>query len=638
MQTLDYQTSLTQSPDQAAKSEKPLRLLPTRERRSWLGHLLAIVIACAYFWYLFQYWAPAHPGVDQNGYLAGGKYFANTFSTGFIPKDATGFVSTMWVRVPETGMNYPKYPLGLPVLYAIFIWVFGESGYQWAYLVSPIGTALGVLGIYFLSRRFTGVFASICAMLLLAFSQLTLSLANNPNSHGACLACVIWGGYFLIRFWQAPSKWTGLLGGFLLGYAATIRYSEGLLGVLIAVTMLTMIRWTNWRTYLKSAWPLVGWLIPVGLLVIFNLAAMGSPTGYDSTNESKPGSAFTMEHVADNWEKLIRQVHDTGMFFVAPLGIFGLMFAFRRSARLGTFLFLWFFPGLLLYMSYYWAPDRGVSYLRFFLTLLPPALVGVAILLDEVLRRNRTRWSIAAPIACAAVVALSCSLGLYRAILGLEDGQESQLGLETQQRINSNLATTGAIVKSIAPKGAVIFGNQSELNHLQFVGDYELFSRDYYTSNFITRLRRTEETTDPEDPITTQGERRRWLLDRLENKTDKQLVDMQIDIINRSLKSGRRVFVVMNKASVENFNRQVVRSHANLELKVRTTFSDRPAVVTYVESSESKPRPRQGNAFTNALRRGASQARDVQQTWQVAEIIKAPPRPASRPATRSTRP
>ncbi|MBC7783913.1 MAG: glycosyltransferase family 39 protein [Burkholderiales bacterium] len=628
MTTLSYQTI---DPNRAPSADAPdpraraaLRLLPSQTQRSVIGAILATLIAAGYLAFILQYWVPAHPGVDQNGYLAGGRLLSQTGSTGFIPDHATGFVGAMWVRVPETGMNYPKYPNGLPLLYAISFWVFGSAGATWAFLVSPISAAAAILGMYFLSRKFAGVFASVCAMLLLGFGQVTLTLANNPNSHASCLACVVWGAYLLICFWQSASIWQGVLGGFLLGYATTIRYSEGLLGLLIAVAFLSMIRWRTWRSYLRAAWPLLGWLIPVVYLVTFNLLAMGTPTGYDSTNESKPGSAFTIEHINSNWEKLARQVHDTGLFFIAPLGVLGMALAFASSSRKALLLWAWMLPGILVYMSYYWAPERGVSYLRFFLTLLPPLLVGVAVVFQAVLTNSRGRLAIAAPIGCAVVTALSCGIGLFRAIHGLEDGQETPLGLETQQRVNSNLSELGKIVTRVAPQESVIFASANDLNYLQFIGDYRLYARDYYTAPFIDRLRRMEQTTDPDsDPVTQQGERRRWLLGALEGRDEKQLVDMQLEIIEKSITSGRRVFLVMNKPMSDAFSKRVIAKKNTLGQKVLASYRDMPR---HTPPLEDKTQPRPGGAMgVGALRAGANRTRDIQQTWQVVEIVRKVP-------------
>ncbi len=591
----------------------------TRRARA-AGMAIAILFGVAYLLAILQYWAPAHPGVDQNGYLVGGKQLAKTGSTGLLPDHALGFVGAMWVRVEETGVNYPKYPNGLPLLYATSIWIFGDDlGTRYAFLVSPIGAALSVLGTYLLARQFAGVFASLGAMMLMATSQVMLSLANNPNSHASCLACVVWGTFFLVRFWQTASIWRGLAGGFLLGYAVTIRYTEGLLAIPIALVVLSMVRGFDWRQWLRLASPVVGWAIPVAYLAIFNLVAMGTLTGYDTTNESKPGAAFTLNHVFQNWEKLIRQVHDSGLFFAVPVGVLGLILAWRAGWKRAALLWLWLIPGTLTYMAYYWAPDRGVSYLRFFLTLLPPIAVGCAVLFDELTRHVAMRRYVGT-LACAGVLAMSCGLGAYRSTIGLDDGVESANGLEQQAAANRNLAELGATVKGAVPDDAVVFASPSQLHYLQFIGNYECYSPEYFTPSFVQRLERTDQNTDDaNDPMTQQGARRKWLLSVVQGKSEAQLTQMQNDLTISSLQAGRKVYMVLNRQSWDQYNRRFIRRNSPLQATVVARYYEMPRV-DRAERSNTDPAARRpgGNPFGG--RGGRAGAGGQPQQWQIVEL------------------
>ncbi len=613
----------------AAPKHLPPRLMLISDDETaasrWFGVSLAWIIAAAYLFMILQFWAPAHGGVDQNGYLVGGKQLAATGSTGLLPEHPLGFVGAMWVRVAETGVNYPKYPNGLPLLYAMSIWIFGSAqggpGFLNAFLVSPISAGLSVLGMYYLARQFAGVFASIGAMLLIATSQVMLLLANNPNSHASCLACVIWGIYFLVRFWQTAAAWRGFIGGFLIGYAATIRYTEGLLALLIAIVGVSMVRWTSWRSYVRCAWPTIGWLIPVGYLVIFNLVAMGTPTGYDTTNESKFGAAFTLDHIWQNWEKLIRQVHDSGLFFSAPIGLLGMFIAWKHGWRRAAILWAWLIPGTLIYMSYYWAPDRGVSYLRFFLTLLPPIAIGAAIVFDELSRSLPARRLIAT-IGIAGILAMSCGLGMYRSITGLEDGQETNVAMETQHRSNANLAALGQVVTKTAPPGSVLFATPQQLHYLQFIGNYECFSPEYFTTNFARRLEQFEAKTDEaNDPMTQQGERRRWLLSVVENRSESYLITLQNELIEKSLADKKRVFYVLTKRWYDASLKRFSKRDSAYEAKLVARYDDMPRV----EPDESSDKP-----STEPMRKmmgspKSKQPKDNPQPWQIVEIVRKQP-------------
>ena len=70
--------------------------------------------------------------------------------------------------------------------------------------------------------------------MILACCQVLLSFAEQPLSHGPALCMVTWGMYFLLRWWQTESIWRGTLAGLCLGYAVSIRYTEGLLLIPLA--------------------------------------------------------------------------------------------------------------------------------------------------------------------------------------------------------------------------------------------------------------------------------------------------------------------------------------------------------------------------------------------------------------------
>src|SRR5262249_36595736 len=154
-----------------------------------------------------SFWTPANAGIDQNGYLVGGKMIADHFSPGFKPVEPYEYVGWMWVRT-DAGWYYPKYPIGLPLLHAIPLWINWSQGKVWAMYVAPLCTTLGVLGMFFLTRLITGSsFLGTLAMLLLGCAQTTLAVADSPWSHGPALGFVTWGSFLLLRWWQTGSIW-----------------------------------------------------------------------------------------------------------------------------------------------------------------------------------------------------------------------------------------------------------------------------------------------------------------------------------------------------------------------------------------------------------------------------------------------
>ena len=660
----------------------PLGRAESRAARLGMA-VVAFVLAAAFFWFVVQYWSPAHPGVDQSGYLMGGKQLAATGSTGLKPHHPLGFISNMYVRNDATGYSYPKYPVGLPLLYAIALWTCGDLGPKAAHLVSPVGMAMAVLGLYFLARRFASTFASLAGMIILATSPVVLLLADNPNSHASCMAFCVWGAFFLVRFWETGSIWRGLLGGLFLGFAVTIRYPEGVFGAMVGLVVLTTPRWpfplrdrrpqneryldvagerrswfSQWRLPLGVAifalllvykildltgrglpvrvaiaslfaaaivallsvllyrvrhlWrpltPAVGWLIPVAALLCFNRLAMGTWTGYDTTNESTPGKAFTVDNFFDNWELFTRKLHDTGLFFALPLGVLGMALALRTSLRRGLLLWLWLIPGAAVYLSYYWAPDNGLSYLRFLITLLPPLAVGAAVTLDTAMASATTRLSrIVTPVAVGLVVLVASAMGVYRGLLRLDVDDRQPISMESQFRQELNLSALSDVVLQTVPKGSLLIAPSAPLHALQFLGDYECFDAETFHGAYAARLAGEAERNDtnPDDPNPVQPQRRNYILRQIKGKNDNQLAQVQTDIARAALARGQRVFILSPKAESSAYLGRYRKPALQLDAKVVNTFVDLPRS----RPPEDTPPANDNNARNGPDRRGPNGGR-----------------------------
>jgi len=161
--------------------------------------IIALLMAGGFFYYTHQYWFTAHHGNDQNGYLVGGRYLLETGTMQARPADAFETVGRMWVTGHEPGTYYPKYPIGLPAIYAI---ARALGGNTLVFLVNPIAMALALLGVFAMARRLVGSFYGVLAMLILAANPVTLGLVNNANSHATAIFCVVWGLHLALVWWQ----------------------------------------------------------------------------------------------------------------------------------------------------------------------------------------------------------------------------------------------------------------------------------------------------------------------------------------------------------------------------------------------------------------------------------------------------
>ena len=621
-------------------------------KRTFYIVVAAVVLAC-FVYATHSFWAPAHPGVDHNGYLVGGKMLAQRFSPGMKPNEPYAFVGWMWVRTPD-GWYYPKYPVGLPLLNAAALWLDpapgDPHGKVWALLVAPICTTLGLAATFLLVRLVAGSFLGVMGMILLATSMTTLAITNSPWSHGPALCFVTWGMYLLVRWWQTGSIWRGAAAGLLLGYAVTIRYTEGLLVLPIALVVLSMARWRRPRTYLRALTPALAWLVPVLALVTFNKLSMGTWTGYDSTNES---TGFTWKNFSEKWEFMAQQVYDYGLFFVAPLAVLGLALMYRASWRVALLLTLWFVPGVLIYTAYYWGLQRGgpggVGYLRFFFTLFPAAIVAACWLMSRAsdaycyLAPGHDRGpignanaSVAAPIACGCVVAVAAAIGVKNALPALV--REHVTGI--------NLAyTTDQIVRAV-PRGSVVFVQQTGggpvnqmMNFLQFKGDYDLYAADAFARAGMGMrggMRMGAPTEDQPNPL--QPARQKFLADVVyKDKSDADLVNEQNRVMGEALARGQRVYLLTAGEGRRNFESRYLKNRPFVAAPV-THWKELATIPADANTTPLQPQARGGGPGGPPVP-GPGRERGAPQAWQVIEITRAPAtQPSTQPSTQLTTP
>ncbi|MEW6742198.1 MAG: glycosyltransferase family 39 protein [Planctomycetota bacterium] len=430
--------------------------------------------------------------MDENAYLVGGKMLADHGSTslGSYPPslDAKAgqpalnrhaFVGRMWVGV-DAGTDgeryYPKYPPGLPVLIAGAIKLGGRD---LAYWISPFLMSAAILGMYLVSRQVLATFPAILATLVLGTSPLTLQLSTTPTSHATALFLVVWGMYLLLRWWRRGSTGQAVLAGLLLGCAVTLRYTEALLILPIGLVLFFHGRQRH-RRLLPLAVPLLaGWALPVGLLVLSNLASLGTLTGYDLAHES---TAFAWKYFAHNWDNMLRQLHTGGLFLFFPLGLVGLIAMSWWHWRLALVLLAWALPGTIVYTAYYWGPDLSgpegqvnTEYLRFFLTVLPPLSISGVWLLVQLgggaeSRAGLRRKAVLTPLAAAALVALAAlhNLSVARNELAADLGRRLALRMVGQD-----------VIDRVPAQSLVFCRSPLLLNHLQYAGDYNLCSWDW---------------------------------------------------------------------------------------------------------------------------------------------------------------
>ncbi len=519
------------------------------------------IIACAFFALFFYYHASllvsAHSGVDQNGYIVGGKMIFEHGSMAYSPNNPISgkldpflYVGRMWVGTglgTDNEKYYPKYPLGLPLVYASILKTAGfEKGRELIYWTSPVCMTLSLIATFLLVRMLTSSFMALLATIAMSSSPLLMGLTNNPNSHASALFCVSWGMYLLFCWWQKGGWGRAFFAGILLGYSVTIRYTEGTL--LLTLLIVIVLNWPalkpRFRYYCESALLIAGWALPVLLLAIHNLIAFKCLTGYDPTNES---TGFTLEYFKDNWEIMLRQLDSTTLFLIFPLAISGLIAIFWWSWRVGVVLASWILPCILVYTAYYWAPD-GLGYARFFLTIIPGMTLCAFWMLSRlwdlggigqnenptepysVLLKGNRNIQIAATTAGV--------LTIFSILVNLKTATVETVEDSIKRSVLYD--NTSDIMQIAKPGSVIICPDSSLLNYLQFVSDYQLYSSEPFEREKIQKL----PEMDPDEPQGLQPQRRQALYERLKNYSQPQLSAELRNMVSTALENGREVYFI----------------------------------------------------------------------------------------------
>jgi hypothetical protein len=554
----------------------------TWKRRSFLLIALAITGGVWFFLYSFLAPAPGRPGIDENAYLVAGKNIAQHFTTGFKPSDDYQFVGAMWIRTKD-GWYYPKYPFGLSLLNATTVWA-GHR--EWAFAIPPACTAIALLGLFFLAREIVGSFYAVLAMIVLAMGPVTLQLADLPNSHAPALCFVVWGMFFLWRWWKSGRWQLGLMAGLLLGFAVTIRYTEALLlfpfyslrvlradpvtgpgailifkvlGVLplgpIGIAAISRVKWKNWCSYLTAALPVIAWALPVGALLLFNRFSMGQLTGYDDTNESH---GFSINYFVNKWDFSLYQNYVFGLFFVLPLGIAGLILMYRSAARFALLLTLWLLPGAFLYTAYYWGENLpSIAYLRFFLTLFPPVIIAAMWLLHSAAADPRR--SIASPLVAGIITVLTASIGLNGSLGELEREHRGNLDLHySAGRIISHVKpSAGGKPMILADEGMI----PQLLQYMQFMVDADWYASDVFAPKVgggFGLIGFFQKKDDSDAPVLLQRERIEYADSIRKGKTDIDFIRDEQNLMDKALNAGRSIYVILPPEEVDAFRKRFI--------------------------------------------------------------------------------
>lgn len=506
--------------------------------------LISGAIGALFFFIILGYYVPCYNGTDENGYLLTAKRWALSGDASKHSSDPFEFVSGNWVQTAPD-IYYAKYPIGYPALCALAFKIGGPGGVFW---INPLLGVLTIVGIFLLGRALIGEMAGAFAAILMATNPLHAYFSISALSHTASVCFAVWGMFFVWRWCHRWKWWDALLSAFFTTAAVNIRYTEALLALPVIVLM-GKGAFDQWRASGHEGKPRFRKMLLIHLaimgatafltiapLLLHHWKAYGAPwiTGYALCGES---TGFSWKWFSKNWPLMLSRMDALGLYLIFPIGLAGLCWAAVHDRRRGFFLALWALPSLLLYSAYYWAPEGdGPAYVRFFVSIIPAVILAAFLLLYRSVPVRRA-WTVV--------------LAVFVSIVAIANLNEADRRLENQAaglRFNKTLAET---IQYKVPEDGVILAEERILNFLEYAGEYRLYNLQYFEKGGMQKRTSVLDKSDP-DPF--QREKAEKLKKLIGDKNERQLVDMQRELIETRLKEGRKVFVVSPSDRMKKWN------------------------------------------------------------------------------------
>ncbi len=510
------------------KGDGPVRVHPYQQFCKTIGNPqyagLAVILIC-YAIYLHSYFVPLFLASDPNTYHVAARTFRETGWIAQVPPDDFAYISRMWV-VNRRGEYYPKYPPFYPMVAGTVSRIFGPLA---GLYVNPVCSWLALLGLYILARQLGFKTGALLATFSLAVNPVFNFFALRQDSHPSSIACLVWGYSCFLK--GVTEERLGrkrsliIVGGFLTAFSVGIRYTDVLMALpllYLASRELFQSRPVILRSYL------VGYVIPVALLMIYHWYAFGAPwrTGYALTGEQ---AGFSLIYLRNNLRSYLTGILNVGLGPVAFLSLFGFVLLWFRSKIRFVFFALWVIPTTCLYSFYYWAPEpRPVAFLRFLLPVIIGFLLVAAGFIEQLIDTFKLRhgW------LCAAIF-----LGVVGA-WGIPITKDNSESFRLHQVRTLHMIDT---IRSIVPQGSTIISYEAALSFLDLRGEYRLYLEDLF---FADRLEDILRGSLKPGPSEYQRERLQRLATNLGDPSKPEYGQRIRDLLARVSGAGKSVYVV----------------------------------------------------------------------------------------------
>ena len=352
----------------------------------WLTRvaLLAVICGSVLTWYRFLLTTVG--GADSYGYVSASQLLAQgSFVAGAPIADWLSASNRLavasplgWTPSPDGTGIAPAYPLGVPVLMALFTLIAGAPA---VFFVAPVAAAITLLLVHRLTRQWYDAETALVTTALVAWNPLFITYAKQPMSDVPATMWIVLALVLAIR----SSTMSALGAGLAAGAAVITRPA-----LVLAAAMVPLAAHRGERPRRRAALGAAGFAIGVVLQMTIQNHLFGSPfsTGYGAAS-----ALFSSAHLTTNLAIFAKQ----GFTALGPLWILGLIvgvIAARPEPRLKPALIC---GGVLLPYLFYLPFDHWET-LRFLLPGIVPLTVVAADGLIHFARMPRQ------PVAAAVIM------------------------------------------------------------------------------------------------------------------------------------------------------------------------------------------------------------------------------------------
>lgn len=503
-----------------------------------LGILLSSVI-CGYAYVEIVNFTPAYREVDCEGYLILAKRMSHGGPLALKDDDIFYYQNHVWVE-NEKGEVSPKFAPGYPAVMAVFYKIGGDVAMFW---VSPLCGALTLIGAFLLFRLWMSSFTAVFATACLAANRMFIFYTGYLLTHSLDICAVTWGMYFLFK-WRREGKWVYALGcGLVLGFACTVRFTEVLLAIVVAIAIVSRMfpylrEAIKYRMQISHGEPSnavnPGFhpLISIGILIaayaffpclqiIYNKEMFGnfSTTGYYYSNEQY---AYTWTQLVKSLPEIWSGMSKDGLFLTFEVGLVA-MLVFGPWSE-GLMRILWVLPLIILHASYYWA-GGGMAYIRFFICLFP-AFIGSAFAVVDKVPLTASRRYFAVIVFAAMVISFKVD--------HLKTGNSRLFSSPASKAVAE---CAGMLSKSLKPD-AVIFSEWNCGSYLGTLCEFRYYNLDVFTSQYGSKSGWTI-------GVRQQQKRLSRLQDFYRTHNETELLAMKKKKIEDFMSGGRQVAFLM---------------------------------------------------------------------------------------------